>query len=45
VIEDGVKLGEQVVVEGLQALRDGITVRARPMPPAAAATESRAEAR
>jgi membrane fusion protein (multidrug efflux system) len=45
VIEDGVTLGEQVVVEGLQALRDGITVRARPMPPAAAATESRAEAR
>jgi membrane fusion protein (multidrug efflux system) len=45
VIEDGVTLGEQVVVEGLQALRDGITVRAKPMPPAAAATESRAEAR
>ena len=32
VIEDGVKPGEQVVAEGLQALTDGITVRTKPMP-------------
>jgi membrane fusion protein (multidrug efflux system) len=29
VIEDGLKPGEQVVAEGLQAIRDGITVRTR----------------
>ena len=32
VIEDGLKPGEQVVAEGLQALTDGITVRTKPMP-------------
>jgi membrane fusion protein (multidrug efflux system) len=31
VIEDGLKPGEQVVAEGLQALRDGMTVRTKPM--------------
>jgi membrane fusion protein (multidrug efflux system) len=34
VIEDGLQPGEQVVAEGLQALRDGMTVRTKPMPPA-----------
>jgi len=39
VIEDGLKPGEQVVAEGLQALRDGMTVRTKPMAaPAAAGT-------
>src|SRR4051794_3479054 len=32
VIEEGLKPGEQVVTEGLQALRDGMTVRTKPMP-------------
>ena len=32
VIEDGLKPGEQVVAEGLQALSDGVTVRTKPMP-------------
>src|SRR4051812_2022386 len=36
VIEDGLKPGEKVVAEGLQALRDGMTVRTKPMPPAGA---------
>jgi membrane fusion protein (multidrug efflux system) len=36
VIEDGVEPGEQVVAEGLQAIRDGMTVRAKPMPTPAA---------
>ena len=31
VIEDGLKPGEQVVAEGLQSLRDGMTVRTKPM--------------
>jgi membrane fusion protein (multidrug efflux system) len=35
VIEQGLEPGEQVVVEGLQAVRDGIGVRARPWAPAA----------
>jgi membrane fusion protein (multidrug efflux system) len=37
VIEEGLKPGDQVVAEGLQALRDGITVRTKPMPPPGAA--------
>jgi membrane fusion protein, multidrug efflux system len=36
VIEDGVKPGEHVVAEGLQAIADGATVRTKPMPPPAA---------
>ena len=47
VIEDGLKPGDQVVAEGLQALRDGITVRTKPLEQSAAvpavvpATEAR----
>jgi len=33
VVEEGLKPGDQVVAEGLQALRDGIEVRTKPMPP------------
>jgi membrane fusion protein, multidrug efflux system len=33
VIEQGLKPGEQVVAEGIQALQDGMTVRTKPMPP------------
>jgi membrane fusion protein, multidrug efflux system len=33
VIEEGLKPGDQVVAEGLQALSDGITVRTKPLPP------------
>lgn len=36
VIEDGVKPGEKVVVEGLQRVRDGLTVTPKPAPPAGA---------
>jgi membrane fusion protein, multidrug efflux system len=32
VIEEGVKPGERVVVEGLQRIRDGITVEPKPAP-------------
>jgi membrane fusion protein (multidrug efflux system) len=32
VIEDGLKVGEQVVVEGLQRIQDGATVSAKPAP-------------
>jgi len=32
VIDDGLKPGEQVVVEGLQRVQDGMTVTAKPMP-------------
>ena len=32
VVEDGVKAGEQVVVEGLQRIQDGMTVSAKPAP-------------
>jgi membrane fusion protein (multidrug efflux system) len=35
VIEDGVKPGEQVIVEGLQRVQDGMTVAAKPAPAAA----------
>jgi membrane fusion protein (multidrug efflux system) len=46
VIEAGLKPGEQVVAEGLQALRDGMTVRTKPMPlPSAAKTETAGEAK
>ena len=47
VIEDGLKPGEQVVAEGLQSLRDGMTVRTKPMPApgAAARTEPAGEAK
>jgi membrane fusion protein (multidrug efflux system) len=44
VIDEGLKPGEQVVAEGLQALRDGMTVRTKPMGAAeAAATTGTAE--
>ncbi len=33
VIEEGLKPGERVVVEGLQRIQDGMTVRTKPMPP------------
>jgi membrane fusion protein (multidrug efflux system) len=33
VIEEGLKPGDQVVVEGIQAIQDGMTVRTKPMPP------------
>jgi membrane fusion protein (multidrug efflux system) len=47
VIEEGLKPGEQVVAEGLQAIRDGMTVRAKPTPPSAPnrTGESSADAR
>jgi RND family efflux transporter MFP subunit len=34
VIDDGLKPGEQVVVEGLQRLKEGTTVNPKPVPPA-----------
>jgi len=37
VIEDGVKLGDKVVVEGLQRIQEGMTVVAKPAPPAGTA--------
>jgi membrane fusion protein, multidrug efflux system len=44
VIEEGLKPGEQVVAEGLQSLRDGMTVRTKPMPaPGAAKTTGEAK--
>ena len=47
VIEDGLKPGEKVVAEGLQSLRDGMTVRTKPMPPpgSAAKAETAGEAK
>ena len=33
VIEDGLKVGEQIVVEGLQRIQDGMTVSVKPAPP------------
>ena len=46
VIEDGLKPGEKVVVEGLQRIRDGLTVVAKPAPPAqAGATPAAGEAK
>jgi membrane fusion protein, multidrug efflux system len=32
VVEDGLKAGEQIVVEGLQRIQDGMTVSAKPAP-------------
>ena len=40
VIEEGVKPGDKVVAEGLQALRDGMTVRTKPMPPQGSETKA-----
>ena len=40
VIEEGLKPGEQVVAEGLQALSDGMTVRTKPMPPPSATAQA-----
>jgi membrane fusion protein (multidrug efflux system) len=34
VIDEGIKPGEKVVVEGLQRIQDGMTVNAQPAPPA-----------
>jgi membrane fusion protein, multidrug efflux system len=45
VIEEGVKPGERVVVEGLQRIRDGVTVVAKPAPPAQAGATPAAEAK
>jgi membrane fusion protein (multidrug efflux system) len=46
VIEDGLKAGEQVVAEGLQAVTDGMTVRTKPMAdPAAPKTPTAGEAK
>ena len=44
VIEEGVKPGERVVVEGLQRIQDGMTVVAKPAP-AAEAGKSAGEAK
>ena len=40
VIEEGLKPGEQVVVEGLQRVREGAVVTPKPLPPAAAAPKA-----
>jgi membrane fusion protein (multidrug efflux system) len=40
VIEEGLKPGERVVVEGLQRIRDGITVEPKPAPPTPAPGEA-----
>lgn len=47
VIEDGLKAGEQVVVEGLQRIQDGMTVSAKPAPatPAGSAAPVAVEAK
>ncbi len=47
VIEDGLKAGEQVVVEGLQRIQDGMTVSAKPAPaaPASSAAPTAVEAK
>jgi membrane fusion protein, multidrug efflux system len=37
VIEEGLKMGDKVVVEGLQRIQEGMTVVAKPAPPAGAA--------
>jgi len=37
VIEEGVSLGDKVIVEGLQRVQDGMVVSAKPAPPAGAA--------
>jgi membrane fusion protein (multidrug efflux system) len=47
VIEEGVKAGEQIVVEGLQRIQDGMTVSAKPAPaaPAGSAAPAAGEAK
>jgi membrane fusion protein (multidrug efflux system) len=45
VIEDGLKPGERVVVEGLQRIQDGMTVVAKDAPPSPASAASSAEAK
>ena len=45
VIEEGLKPGEQVVAEGLQALRDGMTVSAKAAPARTPAVETASQAR
>jgi len=45
IIEDGLKPGEQVVAEGLQSVRDGMTVRTKPVPPPAATAAPAGEAK
>jgi membrane fusion protein (multidrug efflux system) len=47
VIEDGLKPGEKVVAEGLQSVRDGMTVRTKPapVPDAPAKAETAGEAK
>ena len=43
VIEDGLKPGERVVVEGLQRIQDGMTVVAKAAPPPAPAGAAASE--
>jgi membrane fusion protein, multidrug efflux system len=47
VVEDGLKAGEQIVVEGLQRVQDGMTVSAKPAPasPAGSAAPAAVEAK
>jgi membrane fusion protein (multidrug efflux system) len=40
VIDEGVKTGEQVVAEGLQSIRDGVTVRTKPFDTSSGAAEA-----
>jgi membrane fusion protein (multidrug efflux system) len=40
VIDEGVKAGEQVVAEGLQSIRDGVTVRTKPFDTSSGAAEA-----
>jgi membrane fusion protein (multidrug efflux system) len=40
VIEEGLKPGERVIVEGLQRVREGMTVAPKPAPPAGAAPKA-----
>ena len=40
VIEEGLKPGDKVVAEGLQSLRDGMTVRTKPVPPPGSAAKA-----
>ena len=42
IIEDGLKPGEQVVVEGLQKIRDGMTVNPEPYKEPAPTTDTSA---
>ena len=35
IVEDGVAVGDRIVVEGLQRIREGLTVAPKPAPPAA----------